>query len=76
MLSAQNDPMRDESQHYARRLQEAGVAVWTQILPAPSAWPDALAGRAGPEPGWASAVRPVLADFFAAVTPNPVPARS
>lgn len=70
VLTAQDDPMKDESLSYASRLRQAGVAAQTHALDA-SGWPDALAGSSAP---WASRVRDAFAAFFAAVMPGFVPA--
>lgn len=70
VMTGQDDPMRDEGLSYARRLQQAGVVTQTHTLDA-SGWPDALAG---PSAAWAARVRDAFAEFFAAVTPNLVPA--
>ena len=70
VLTAQDDPMKDESLSYARRLQQAGVTTRTCTLDA-SGWPDALAG---PDAPWAARVRDAFADFFAAVAPRLLPA--
>jgi len=73
VLTTPDDPMRDESLCYARRLQDAGVAVQTCTIEA-DGWPDALMQ---PAPSvWAACVRDAFAEFFAAVIPNLVPARS
>lgn len=39
LLTAEDDPLRDEAQAYGRRLQEAGVTVTECVLPAPTGWP-------------------------------------
>ena len=70
VLTAKDDPMKDESLSYARRLQQAGVMTRTCTLDA-GGWPDALAGPSAP---WAARVRDAIADFFAAVTPRLLPA--
>jgi acetyl esterase len=44
LISAQDDPMRDEAASYAKRLQEAGVTVRHHVQTAPTQWPDAYAG--------------------------------
>lgn len=43
LLTAEDDPMRDECASYACRLQEAGVAVSHHVQAAPSSWPGAYA---------------------------------
>lgn len=72
VMTTPDDPMRDESLAYARRLREAGVSIHVRALAAHD-WPDALAGPAHPD--WADKVRSEFANFFAAVTPSRPPAR-
>jgi acetyl esterase len=67
VLTAQDDPMRDESVSYARRLRAQGVPVREDVLTAPTGWPDAL-GVATVKDAWASAVRDHFAAFFTART--------
>jgi len=73
VITTTDDPMRDEALDYARRLKQAGVALHLRALKADD-WPDALARPAQPE--WAFQVRNAFADFFAAVTPDLVPAQA
>ena len=70
VITAQDDPMRDESLSYARRLQEAGTPAQTRILDA-TGWPDALAGPSAP---WADEIRDAFDEFFAALVPSLTPA--
>lgn len=49
LITAEDDPMRDEAVDYGRRLQEAGVAARCHVQPAPSNWPEAYAE--GPREG-------------------------
>ncbi|MFN3673945.1 MAG: alpha/beta hydrolase fold domain-containing protein, partial [Bosea sp. (in: a-proteobacteria)] len=44
LISAQDDPLRDEAATYAARLLEAGVVTLHHIQPAPTNWPNAYAG--------------------------------
>ena len=44
LLSAGDDPMRDEAAAYAARLQEAGVSVRHHVQTGPTQWPAAYAG--------------------------------
>jgi acetyl esterase/lipase len=66
VLTAEDDPMRDESQRYARRLRESGVTVQHDVLTAPSGWPCALASPESAAEPWAAALRERAATFFAA----------
>ena len=66
VLTAQDDPMRDESQRYARRLRESSVPVQHDVLTAPTGWPCALACPDSAGKPWAAALRARAATFFAA----------
>ncbi|MFS8037508.1 alpha/beta hydrolase [Xanthobacter sp. AM11] len=73
VVSAQDDPMRDESVRYARALAQAGVPVTLEVLPPtgcrrPDETQDA-AGAAGPAPAMplpalADALRALFAGFL------------
>jgi acetyl esterase len=64
VVTAQDDPMRDESLDYARRLREAGVPVQEHTLASPTGWPCALGRCSGAKPAWAATVRETFATFF------------
>jgi acetyl esterase/lipase len=84
VLTAQDDPMRDESLSYARRLRESGVTVREHVLAGPSGWPNALGfweqsfdrleaylgGLSSAEEVWTTAVRDRLTAFFAETLPS------
>jgi acetyl esterase len=68
LLSAQDDPLRDETATYARRLRDAGVSVQHHVLPGPTGWPFAFArptNDATLSADWAPAVVTHLTTFFA-----------
>ncbi|MGO4711196.1 alpha/beta hydrolase [Bradyrhizobium sp. 2TAF24] len=65
MVTAQDDPMRDESLSYAARLREAGVAVREHVLSAPTAWPDALCSDVVDSRDWAAGLRGQFKEFLA-----------
>jgi acetyl esterase/lipase len=79
VITAQDDPMRDEALAYARRLRESGVAVHDHIVPAPSHWPCALNEPASlaqnGTPPWAAAVRARFTQFLAGGGTSPSSAR-
>lgn len=67
VLTAEDDPMRDEGLSYARRLRESGVAVQEHVVAAPSFWPDALDRLdrfLSAEEDWAATVRDRFSAFF------------
>ena len=78
VLSAEDDPMRDESETYAWRLREAGVAVQHDVLPGPTGWPGALAlpmdDAALAAAPWAIALRAQVVTFLAACAASRHPA--
>jgi acetyl esterase/lipase len=64
IVTAEDDPMRDESLSYARRLIECGVYVRQEVLPAPTGWPLALE-QAEADPAWAAQLKLFFTEFFA-----------
>lgn len=82
VLTAEDDPLRDESETYAYRLKMAGVRVQHASLPAPTGWPFALSAPtndAVEAADWSAPVVDHLKTFFASAargkrTLAPVPA--
>jgi acetyl esterase/lipase len=71
LLTAEDDPLRDECEAYAGHLRDAGVHVQHHVLPGPTGWPFALAAPANEtmlSATWAPAVVGHLKTFFASVT--------
>lgn len=64
ILTAEDDPMRDESLAYAARLRASGVAVQDLVLSVPTGWPDTLGRQASPGPAWSGAVRAAFVAYF------------
>lgn len=62
LVSAADDPLRDETRAYAARLREAGVAVSEARLDGPTGWPASYRDPA-PAP-WAEALRPHVRAFL------------
>lgn len=73
LLTAQDDPLRDEAHDYGRRLHEAGLPVRESVLPAPTGWPTALFDAARAEAPWSETVTRRLNEFFADTLPPPAP---
>lgn len=72
VLAGADDPLRDEGQRYAQRLQQAGVPARFALMGEATGWPEALT-----EPEYAGecrcgdAVRAQLKDFMHPATPPP-----
>jgi acetyl esterase/lipase len=65
VVTADDDPMRDESVRYARRLQDAGVPVREHVLAGPTGWPAALGRATAADTAWATTLRQTFTAFFA-----------
>ncbi|MGO4436665.1 alpha/beta hydrolase fold domain-containing protein [Rhizobium sp. RAF56] len=63
ILTAQDDPLRDESTGYGDRLKEAGVSVNQQILPAGMGWSTIYGGHSGDKPLWQEKVGQIFEAF-------------
>lgn len=68
LISAEDDPMRDEAAAYAARLQEAGVSVRHHVQTGPTQWPAGYAGAPQNESCLCMASRHV-SDFYALTAP-------
>jgi acetyl esterase len=64
LLTAQDDPLRDETRAYAERLRGAGVAVQEAVLPGHTGWPFSYRQTTRHPPVWADPVRQQFSDFF------------
>lgn len=60
VMTADDDPLRDETLGYADRLAAAGVAVRRQVLPAGSGWTGLYRNEEGP---WLDAVADAFSSF-------------
>jgi acetyl esterase/lipase len=80
VVTADDDPMRDESVRYARHLRDAGVPVDEHVLPGPTGWPAALGRVTAADAAWVTTLRQTFAAFFADALsalhrPVPIPAQ-
>lgn len=71
IVTAADDPMRDESASYAKRLQTAGVPTIGAEVPGPTQWPYALCGEALDQQPWAKALREQFTSFFEKLRTGP-----
>ncbi|UUZ68940.1 alpha/beta hydrolase [Polaromonas sp. P2-4] len=64
LLTAEDDPLRDETLAYAERLRAAGLTVHDAVLPMTTGWPSSYQKPVSSDAAWAPAVRQQLTDFF------------
>jgi len=64
IVTAEDDPMRDESLRYVERLRACGVTVDDHVLAAPTDWPNALQRPLDTEPVWVPRLRTLFIDFL------------
>ena len=62
LISADDDPLRDETRAFAKRLHAAGVPVQVEMLTAPTGWPSSYL-EPGPAP-WAAPLQARLERFI------------
>jgi acetyl esterase len=70
VLTGSDDPMHDEALVYVRRLESAGVAVMSAVLPQ-TGWPDSLCETSECAGACAETVQGHFRNFFQAATPPP-----
>lgn len=68
LVTAQDDPLRDEVLAYAGRLRAAGLVAHDAVLPAPTGWPCSYQDPASHASSWA----PVVLQQFSGFLANPV----
>lgn len=71
VLSAEDDPLRDEARAHARCLERAGVPVQAATLPSGAGWPAGLLAAAAEAVPWGDAVRDRFRAFLRAAAPPP-----
>lgn len=64
LITAADDPLRDETRSFAGRLRGAGVTVQEAVLPQITGWPLSYLQSGSATPAWAAAVRQQFSDFF------------
>ncbi len=63
LLTANDDPLRDEALGYAQRLEQAGNKVRQHVLPAGTGWPSIYGGKTDHAATWQDSVRSQFAGF-------------
>lgn len=68
LITAGDDPLRDEAQAYAQRLRAAGIFVQEAVLPEPTGWPGNYLEAGQHQAAWPALVQRQIGDFFASLT--------
>jgi acetyl esterase len=68
LVTAEDDPLRDETKSYAKRLRASGVQVECHELDAPTGWPGALTAPNGNGAPWTENLRGHFVGFFKSTT--------
>ena len=63
LLTANDDPLRDEALGYGERLKQAGNKVRQHVLPAGTGWPSIYGGKTDHAQTWQDSVRSQFASF-------------
>jgi acetyl esterase len=71
LVTAQDDPLRDETKAYAKRLRAAGVDVECHVIEAPTGWPAALSLENGNGSPWTEELHEHFVGFFKSTTSLP-----
>jgi acetyl esterase len=71
LVTAEDDPLRDETKSYAKRLRASGVRVECHELDAPTGWPAALTVPNGNGAPWTENLREHFVGFFKKTTSLP-----
>lgn len=74
LVTSLDDPLRDETAAYARRLRAAGVEVEEVELALATGWPESYAQPAHCPSAWTEALRPRLRHFLATARHDTRPA--
>ena len=73
ILTAEDDPLRDEGLEYGSRLSQAGVTVRQEVLPAKTGWPTIYGARSDDSPRWHGKVGQIFRSFVEEVRALPAP---
>lgn len=73
VLTAQDDPLRDETVEYAARLENAGVAVRRHVFPAGAGWTEIYGAQSCETPTWQAGVRDALGEFLDEIGSRAIP---
>ncbi|MES2412198.1 MAG: alpha/beta hydrolase [Pseudomonadota bacterium] len=65
VLTAEDDPLRDEALAYVNRLREAGRLAHVSVLPGPTGWPASFVDTSDRKKSWSPAVLKELKTFLA-----------
>lgn len=68
LITAEDDPLRDETRAYAARLRAAGLLAHEAVLPGPTGWPHSYLEADHDQAGWMAVVQKQCSDFFAGMS--------
>jgi acetyl esterase/lipase len=72
VLTAEDDPLRDETLGYADRLKQAGVPVRRNVLPAGAGWPMLYGGKCEQAPNWQQTITDQFESFVRDISSQPI----
>lgn len=71
LVTAEDDPLRDEALAYAARLRATGLPLRQAVLAGPTGWPCSYFKPGVASAAWAPALRQQFADFFSGTDSSP-----
>ncbi|KQV83793.1 alpha/beta hydrolase [Rhizobium sp. Root1220] len=72
VLTAEDDPLRDETLGYADRLKQADVKVRQHVLPAGTGWPSIYGGQSEKVSKWQHSVSEQFGSFVQTISVRPI----
>jgi acetyl esterase/lipase len=70
-MTAEDDPLRDETLGYAARLKKAEVSVRQHVLPAGKGWPSIYGGKTEGVSDWQATISREFGSFIRELSVQP-----